>query len=40
MYTIVYTGVPKQPFPKGHVNRLPSLACSGFFALGKRVGWW
>ena len=39
MYTIVYTGVLKQPSPGGHANRLPSLACSGFFALGKRVGW-
>ena len=27
MYTIVYTGVPKRPFPGGYVNRLPSLAC-------------
>lgn len=39
MYTKEYTGVPKKPFPRGRANRLPSLACSGFFALGKRVGW-
>ena len=38
MYTIVYTGVPKQPFPGGHVNRLPSLAYSGLFERGKRFG--
>lgn len=40
MYTKEYTGVPKQPFPGGHVNRLPSLAYSGLFERGKRFGWW
>lgn len=40
MYTIVYTGVPKQPFPGGHVNRLPSLVYGGLFERGKRFGWW
>ena len=40
MYTIVYTDVPKQLFPGGHVNRLPSLAYGGLFERGKRFGWW
>ncbi len=40
VYTKEYTGVPKQPFPKGHVNRLPSLACGDLFERGKRFGWW
>jgi len=40
MYTIVYIGVPKQPFPEGDVNRLSSLAYGGLFERGKRVDWW
>ena len=40
MYTKEYTGVPKQPFPGGHINRLPSLAYGGLFERGKRFGWW
>ena len=39
MYTKEYTGVPKQPFLGGHVNRLPSLAYGGLFERGKRFGW-
>ena len=25
---------------RGHVNRLPSLACDDLFERGKRFGWW
>lgn len=38
MYTKEYTGVPKQPFPRGRANRLPSLACDGLFECGKCFG--